>query len=198
MRRHGAWARLLVTFPLLLSACTSLPPEETQAPLLARETPHSFVLEGRLAVKHGTEQFSARIDWRHDDVNGKPQDEILISSPLGQGLAQLKSDAQGAQLEVSGQQAVAAPDMETLSEKMFGVRLPLTNVASWVLGRAVSSMAQIERDERARLLRLNEDGWQVDYLDYENAAPNALPTLLFIQRGEIEVRLKVDSWTPLP
>jgi outer membrane biogenesis lipoprotein LolB len=39
-----------------------------------------------------------------------------------------------------------------------------------------------------------DDGWQIAYLVYESAAPDALPTLIELRRDDIDVRLKIDTW----
>ena len=44
-----------------------------------REAIQSFRIEGRIAVRRGGENFSARIDWQHDAA----ADEIIVSGPLG-------------------------------------------------------------------------------------------------------------------
>ena len=37
--------------------------------------------------------------------------------------------------------------------------------------------------------------WQVDYLAFEDDVPDALPTRLFLQHGDLEIRLAIDTWT---
>jgi tetratricopeptide (TPR) repeat protein len=87
--------------------------------------------------------FSAGIDWRHDAHS----DEIVISGPLGQGLARLTSGGGTALLETADQKRYVAADLDSLSEQVFGTRLPVSGLGRWVLGRSASGGAA-RLDER--------------------------------------------------
>lgn len=153
----------------LLAACTPAvvrPPGPVDA--------QRFLLEGRLSVRQGETRYYVGISWRHTEA----RDEILLTGPLGQGLAELTRDAAGARLVTSDRRTVVAADWESLAERAFGVRLPLSELPRWVVG--VSPAPTF-------------DGWRIDYLEYESE----LPVLMELRRGDIEVRLKVDAWSPL-
>jgi len=173
----------------LSTGCAVLEPASAP-PRPAREAIAAFRIEGRIAVHHANENFSAGIDWRHDAQS----DEMLISGPLGQGLARLSARPGAALLETSGQQQYAAENLEDLSAQVFGIRLPVSGLERWVLGHAISGDA-VSIDATGRLTALSEQGWMVEYLRYESDAPDALPALLRAQREDIEVRLVIDNWT---
>ena len=156
----------------------------------ARETIEAFRIEGRIAVRHGSESFSAGIDWRHDAQS----DEIVVSGPLGQGLARLTAGGGTALLETADQKRFMAADLEGLSEQVFGTRLPVSELARWVLGRT-SSGGAARQDEAGRLAGLAEQGWVIEYLRYESGARDALPELLLARSEGVEVRLKIDTWS---
>jgi len=151
----------------LLAACTQAPIR----PVVSPDAVIRFDLEGRLSVRQGDVVHHVSITWRHN----AEQDEILLSGPLGQGLAELRRDAAGARLLTSDRRSIVATDWESLAERAFGVRLPLSNMPRWVVGGAPAAGA---------------DGWQIDYLDVEAGRP----VLMEMRRGDIEVRLKVDAW----
>lgn len=172
----------------LTAGCAALEPA---APLdrPARESIEAFRLEGRIAVRRADERFSAGIAWRHD----RQSDEIVVSGPLGQGLARLTAAGGTALLETSDRKRYAAEDLEGLSEQVFGTRLPLSGLGRWVLGRtAFGGAASV--DAAGRLTGLSEQGWIIEYLRYESEAADALPALLQARRGDVEVRLAIDSW----
>ncbi|MDR2240681.1 MAG: lipoprotein insertase outer membrane protein LolB [Zoogloeaceae bacterium] len=171
----------------LLAGCAMLEPAPPSRP--PREAIASFHIEGRIAVRRAEENFSAGIDWRHDAQS----DEIVISGPLGQGLARLSARAGAALLETSDRKRYAAPDLESLSEQVFGARLPVSGLGRWALGRAGDGGA-ISVDAAGRPVALSEQGWIIEYLRYESEAPNALPALLHAQREDVEVRLVIDQW----
>lgn len=175
---------------LALSGCATVPPTAplTQRPL--RESLKDFSLEGRLSVKREGQSYSGLVSWQHR----AGRDEILLSTPLGQGVASLVGDEHQARLELADRRSYTAADVEGLSEQVFGARLPLSLLPLWVLGRT-GSEGRLVRDELRRPAHLVDRGWEIDYLAFESDAPNALPTRLMLQRGDLEVRLAIDSWT---
>lgn len=183
---RSAWQRALaLAAGLLLAACASSPDIAIQRP--ARIT--GFSLEGRLSLRQGDQNNSGRVSWDHKG----DRDDILLSTPLGQGVAELSGNSHEATLSLADKRTYTAPDVEALSEQAFGTRLPLKQMPAWVLGRP-SDTGQVTRDEQGRPSRFQDSGWTVEYLGYESADPHALPTLLRLERGDIELRLKIQSW----
>lgn len=180
---------LAAAFLALMAGCAMLEPAAT-APRPAREAIEAFRIEGRIAVRRAGESFSAGIEWRHDAQS----DEILVSGPLGQGLARLTAGYGTALLETSDQKRYVAADLDGLSEQVFGARLPVSGLGRWVLGRsAFGGAASV--DAAGRLAGLSEQGWSIEYLRYESEAEDALPELLQARREDVEVRLKIDHWS---
>lgn len=181
---------LLAAGLLALAAGCATPGAVSTAPRPAREAIDAFRLEGRIAVRRAGESFSATIDWRHDALS----DEIVISGPLGQGLARLTSGGGAALLETADQKRYMAADLDGLSWQVFGTQLPVSGLGRWVLGRpAIGGAARV--DAAGRLAGLSEQGWAIEYLRYESEAKDALPELLQVRREDVEVRLKIDSWS---
>lgn len=172
----------------LAAGCAALDTSVTMS-RPAREAIDSFRIEGRIAVRRAGESFSAGIEWRHDAQS----DEIVVSGPLGQGLARLTSAGGAALLETADRKRYVAADLDGLSEQVFGTPLPVSGLGRWVLGRpAFGGTARV--DAAGRLAALSEQGWAIEYLRYESEAPDALPELLQARREDVEVRLKIDSW----
>lgn len=169
---------------LLLAACAATGPSPS-AP------PEGFVLEGRVAVRYGDESLSGRITWTH----GMGRDDIALASPLGNQVARIERGPGGVRLTDANQQSVSAADAETLTEQRLGWRLPLAHLADWARARPGPG-AVVERDAAGRPLRVDEDGWRVEFAYEDDAA--RLPKRLFLSyaRGErpLEIRLAVDRW----
>ncbi|MBI4986754.1 MAG: outer membrane lipoprotein LolB [Rhodocyclales bacterium] len=172
---------------MLLPGCEQLPPREGAAPLRpARAAIAAFSFDGRISVRHDETRDSVNIDWRH-----RPEtDEILLTTSLGQGVAQLHRDAGGARLVKSDKEVIAAADWEELSGRVFGFPLPLSDLPRWLL----ADVAPSAFDLRGRPQAAQAAGWQIRYLDYESDLPGALPVLVELRRDRIELRLKVDTW----
>lgn len=146
-------------------------------------------------MRNGAESFSGKIDWRH---GGDGSDRILLSSPLGQGLAELDADRQGARLHTSDNKRYAAASLDDLSEQVFGARLPLSSLPRWVLGQVPSTDDRLALDTLGRPVSFLAAGWRVAYPSYESEMASALPSLIRLSRDDLDVRLKIDRWDLTP
>jgi outer membrane lipoprotein LolB len=181
-----------VVCAVLLAACAALPapPAATSA---ARAVPSAFALEGRFSLRHEERNYSGHLSWRHAGVNN----EVLLSSPFGQGIAQVTTGDSGARLTTSDGRVFAAADAETLTQQVLGYPLPLAALSDWVRGRGAAA-GSAELDAYGRTLRLRHDGWRIDYA-YDGDDPQALPARLFAERaGGLELRLRIDEWNDDP
>ena len=149
-------------------------------PLVARSPRQldAFSFEGRIAVRQGEQRHYANISWQH----AARHDNILVTTPLGQGVARLSRDDDRARMITADRQEVAAADWEALAERVLGARLPLNDMPRWLTGRPPDAAT----------------GWRVEYLDYQSEAADALPTLIELKHEDIEVRLKIDDWSRQP
>ncbi|MEI7431042.1 MAG: lipoprotein insertase outer membrane protein LolB [Betaproteobacteria bacterium] len=182
----------LVVFGLLalcLTGCAALPTSPVLVP--SRDSLADFSLEGRFSLRHEEKNSSGRLSWRHVGMN----DEVLLSSPFGQGLAEIVSNERGARLTLSDGKVYEAADAETLTRRVLGFPIPLAQLTDWVRGRAGAGKA--ERDAFGRLTHLHHEAWQIDY-EYENTEAQAPPIrLVAINAGGIDLRLRIDEWRSL-
>ena len=164
------------------------------APAPARETLAAFELDGRFALRQGERNFAGRLSWRHVGT----ENVILLSSPFGQGLAEIVTGAEGARLTASDGKIYRAPDGQALVERVLGYPLPIERLADWLRARAGEAM---ERDAQGRVVRLREAGWDIRY-EYDDDSALAPPGRLLANGmgGDevLELRLRVDRWTALP
>ena len=184
---------VIVVSALSLAACAALPTSAPEPAVLSRYALDDFVIEGRFSLRQNEQNHSGRLRWKH--AGGS--DEVLLSSPFGQGVAEIVADARSASLTASDGKTYSAADTESLTEQVLGYRLPLSLLADWVRGRLVPEHVA-ERDASGRPLTLRHEDWRVDY-EYDSDAPDALPGRLFAERiGVFELRLRIDEWTRLP
>lgn len=189
-------AALAAAATFLLSACAELPaPPETSvfpARMVSAEAIGAFRLTGRIAVKHDGQGFSGTLRWEHD----ARRDEVLLQSPLGQGVARIVRDAAGVALTDADGRVYRAATVEALTREVLGWQLPLDGLEHWVLGRAApeSAARRIVGDD-GRLARLIQDGWQVDFERYQPVQGAVLPGRLEAAYGnDMAVRLVIDRW----
>lgn len=172
IRRVPAHAAACVA--LLLAACASLPMPTDQALGPALE---SFALAGRLALRQGERSDHLRFDWEHSPG----VDNLLLTTPLGQGVARVRRDAGGASLETAAGRRHAAADWESLTQQVFGVVLPLDDLPEWLRG------AHPGRDGEVA-------GWRVRVTEVSPFRQGRLlPRVLEVRKDDIELRLVVDE-----
>lgn len=171
---------VLVAAAMLIAACASFEPKPPAGPL-------EFHLTGRLAARYDGESFTGNVTWSH----ARQGDEMLISSPLGQGVARIVRDAEGVILRTAEPREYRADDAETLTQKVLGFRLPLLGLGDWVRARpAADSPAVAQHNDNGTLKLLEQRGWRIEYLEYEGERPR----LMRLSYPGIELRFAVTQW----
>jgi len=175
---------LVVLAAGLIAACASVP---TPAP-----APGGFAIVGRVAVRYGAESASGRVSWRHSDAT----DELMLSTPLGQGIAEITRRDGVYTLVTSQDRRYSATDPERLTEQALGWALPLGGLSDWLQGRAQPGVAADTRYSGERLAELRQLGWVIEYADYDQSG--RLPKRMRLMRGDLDIRLVVDEWQLAP
>ena len=135
--------------------------------------PLDFDLAGRIAARYGSEAFTGNIAWRH----ARGGDELLISAPTGQGIAQILREGDAVVLKTAQGREYRAADSESLTERVLGFRLPIEGLADWVRGRPAPD--------------LERRGWRVEYQERD---AQQRPTRMRLTYPGIELRLAISQW----
>jgi outer membrane lipoprotein LolB len=170
---------------VILSACA------TVAPPRALIVAPSFELAGRIVVRYQQQGFSSSLRWKL--AGGR--DDLWLTAPLGQTIAHLEADADGATLTAPDQRTYRANSIESLTKSAFGWRFPVDGMRYWVFGEAVPGAlpAASERDEARRITRLKHDDWQVVFTYATVAATR--PSRIDVTGNDAEIRLAIDNAT---
>lgn len=179
------FAPLLVPLlALLLAGCA---PAEIRPTFEAVE----FELAGRLAARYQSEAFTGNVTWKH----AREADEMLISTPLGQGVARIARQGDAIVLATAEPREYRSTDAELITERVLGFRVPLAGLADWVRARPSAQVpgaapAQAEYSPDGKLKTLAQQGWKIEYQAYDGARP----TLLRLVYPGIELRLAISAW----
>jgi len=171
---------LLLVAVLLVSACAEM---QFRRPEAAFE----FELSGRIAVRFRDESSTGNFAWRH----GAADDEVLITTPMGQGVARIVRSGDEVTLTDAKGEEHRAADAESLTEQVLGFRLPLAGLADWVRGRTGPG-AKARKDGNGRLAELEQSGWKIEYLDWQE--DGRLPTRMRLQYPGLELRIAISQW----
>jgi outer membrane lipoprotein LolB len=179
VKKLAAWAALLATASLI-GACAQLERVSSEKP--------EYELSARLAARYRNEAFSGNLAWRH----AANSDEMLITSPLGAGVARIVRDGDSVVLTTAEPREYRASDAESLTEQVLGFRLPLAGLADWVRGRPSPRMpvAKAESYPDGKLRSLEQGGWNIEYQEYAGELPSRLRLLY----PGIDLRLAISGW----
>ncbi|MDQ3184993.1 MAG: lipoprotein insertase outer membrane protein LolB [Pseudomonadota bacterium] len=199
------WLLILWVLPFF-AGCTIFPQKNNigstiaTVPVLDATDARSanFTLIGRVSVKGGKENFSGGVRWHHTET----ADLILLLSPLGQTLVQIQGNPDSVYLTTSEEENYYAADMESLTERVLGWRLPLMGLQFWIQGmNSPATASEIDMDTDGRIVTIRQDGWEISYLSYfpmlrtqTTQAHTAQPRLLMLKRGDLQMKLVIDNW----
>ncbi len=162
-------------------------------PAAQRDSLHAFTLAGRFSIRHEDKSYVGRLNWRHDG----DRNELLLSSPFGQGMAEIVSDGMGARLTGSDGSSQTAATADELLQSVLAYPLSLNQLLDWLRGRNPDG-SKLALDDLGRPLHLRHEDWRIDY-EYDNDDPQALPGRLFVEReGGFALRLRIDEWHAQP
>jgi outer membrane lipoprotein LolB len=193
--RAAALALLIV-----LAGCATVRREPAPAAEDARWTAHreaiaaldAFTLSGRVAVQHGAEGGGARLRWHQ---RGSASD-LRIMAPLAQGSFRLQGDGREVLLSAPDGRQYRAASFEALMAAHLGWSFPVDGARYWVRGvpDPRQPVARLGLDAEGRLSDLDQAGWRISVLEYGAEAGTSLPRRLFLNAGDLKIRLAIDAW----
>lgn len=191
MNQLYAWARmgLVGLLSAALLACSHNPPKEVPETRPARTSIAHFELNGRMAITQGSRSNTVRLHWEHTAGS----DLVRFAGPLGNTLAELRRDGQGAHWEDSQGTTYEAASTDELLVHLTDMSIPLDRLSHWALGLSDPAMP-FQNDTQGRLISASDNGWTVRINRYESEAPSALPTLLDAEGYGLRIRLAIEDW----
>jgi len=156
----------VVLLAALLAACAQVEIKPPAGPL-------EFSFAGRIAARYGSESFTGNVAWRH----AREGDELLISTPTGQGVAQIVRQGDAVLLKTAEPREYRDSDPEALTERVLGFRLPIDGLADWVQGKPSPA--------------LENRGWKVEYQERD---AQGRPRRMRLTYQGIELRLVISQW----
>jgi outer membrane lipoprotein LolB len=191
-----------VLLPLLLAACVPAPVVRTKgdaAQLAVQQSREQslahadhWVMQGRLGVSDGKDGGSGSFSWTQ---NGDHYEFVLRGPAISGADFRLSGGPDGAQLQGLKSVPISGPDAEALMRKALGWEVPLRDLRAWVLGlRADSGAAEVSFGDNALPSLLVQDGWSVEYREWDSTRQPALPTKVYANKPPYKVRLSIESW----
>lgn len=192
---------LAAALPLLLAACVPAPAVRVKgdAALMQEQEARErvlfgtdrWILQGKLGVSDGKEGGSGTLNWTQDGERY----EFTVRSPVVGKSFRLSGGPDGALLEGLDGGPLRGPDAESLMLKALGWDVPLRDLRAWVLGlRADSGPAELSFGTDRLPSLLQQDGWSVDYREWDAGRQPPMPKKVFAEKPPYRVRLSIESW----
>tara|TARA_B100000929_G_scaffold269354_1_gene238851 strand:- start:666 stop:1232 length:567 start_codon:yes stop_codon:yes gene_type:complete len=150
----------------------------------------SWTLVGKAGLRTPQENTSANLDWNQTPYYFR----MLISGPFGGGRSVLEG-REGRFSLTTSEGRFEAETPEALMEEQLGWSLPVRAMPDWVRGLPGDHASyQLETDELGFPSFLQQDGWDIDYRDWEQAEGMWLPRRLVMNYGDVRITLVVNQW----
>ncbi|MFG6667993.1 lipoprotein insertase outer membrane protein LolB [Halomonas sp. HNIBRBA4712] len=152
----------------------------------------SWTLVGKAGLRTPQETTSANLDWNQTPFYFR----MLISGPFGGGRSVLEG-REGRFSLTTGEGRFEAETPEALMQEQLGWSLPVRAMPDWVRGLPGSdSDYALDTDELGFPTRLEQDGWEVVYRDWEEVDDLWLPRRLVMNYDDVRITLIVNQWRP--
>ena len=174
----------------LLSGCAVNPPAETPLPEKPLGSLNSWTMEGKLGFRSPQKNGSAWINWQQAGTGYS----LHLSRPFGAKATQIEGNEDYAVLRQAGEKELVAPNAQTLTARLFGWPLPVEQMTQWVKARPSSSAAGVVYNDSGQVESLEQDGWHLEYSNYQRQDSWTLPGKIRGTKGDIAFTLVVKSW----
>lgn len=194
---------LIPALALVLAGCAGLGPQESvegsgsaedwSAHKARISTIDGWQISGKIGIQAPQDSGSGTLFW----LQRQDYFDIRLSGPLGRGATRLTGRPDAVALEVAGQGRFEAESPEALVESQLGWQLPVSNLLWWVRGvPAPDSRSRVQLNADGRLARLQQDGWDVEYLGYTDENGYTLPSRIKLAGRDLKIALVVKDWQP--
>ena len=190
-----SWRLALAAALAGLAGCHAMPTRPVAGPDAGERSAitalATWQATGRVAVRAGSDGFSANFDWQEAAGRG----ELGVRGPFGAGAVRIRRSDERIVIESGGAAPieVAAP-FEALEPELvarLGFALPLEPLRYWMLGVPAPG-----RPADGGGGEFRQDGWQITVGDYVPVAgaPGPLPARVTLRRDATRIRVVVDRW----
>lgn len=197
---HPGLIRCLMLLPaaLLIAACSA--PLRMEAPVNPDWEQRQQVLvalddwefTGSISVRDENESHSSRIRWRQQHESYR----INLWGSFNIGATEILGDPYMVRISRQGEDTMITDSAEQLIHDELGYELPVSNLNYWLRGiPAPDGPAIPEFDENNQLVRLQQSGWQIDYMGYSNYGTETLPVRIRMVKSPLRLDLLRMNWT---
>ncbi len=188
-----------VSVSAVLSSCSTTKPLTSEQMARTRNYQQSVVMNGKINIQYQqnekTETITGNFEWQQNDT----ELTIVLTSPLGQTIAVIRENAQGASLEQGKHEMRYAANVEQLLTESLGWSLPIAGMRDWLQGFDRNQQGQRFAVPTRDNQRSMSQGWQLDFTSWQEDGEQIHPKLINLYRrteevGDLKIRLAILEW----
>lgn len=190
-------AACIVFICLVLAACAAprmRPDADRMQALEQRErivlASPDWSLQGRMAISGPEDSGSGSLAWNQQGSAFS----LALSAPVSGKTWTLSGESGHAELTGLREQAVIGSSASELLARELGWKVPVAQLGYWVRGIRAPGRAQVIFREDGLPAEIRQDGWLIEFRDYEASGDPILPRKIFAENGDYRVRLVVRRW----
>lgn len=159
-------------------------------------SPKHWVAQGSLAIRQGNRGSNSFFHWQQASEN---RYEIRLFSAMGAGNTVLSGRPGTVRITTAKGQQAQAGSAEALMKKQLGWSLPISPMYYWIRGiKAPTGAAKMMFDRNHHLQRIEQNGWTVEYSNYQTVGVFELPTRIDVSHSErVYAKIRVSTWDEL-
>jgi len=149
-------------------------------------------IQGAIAIKMQDQAQSAYFNWQKKS-NGCYQ--LILFGPLGMQSVHIQGCPGSVTLTNTQHQIFKARTPEGLILEQTGLFLPVSNLNDWILGLAIpNKKAKQTLDSYNHLIKLEQNGFLINYLQYTQHNGIDLPSKLLIKDETLTLKIIINQW----
>lgn len=179
----------------LISSCATLQPDAGQRDYDQRAAElralSEWRMSGRAAIRTRTDSGTVSMNWRQVGERYR----VELRAPWGAGTVRIDGGPGAVRLLTDEGEEIFAEEPGELLAYYTGYDLPLESLRYWLLGVPdPAAEVMIERDANGWPARFVQHGWEIVYRRYGIYDGQLLPRTLFMNNGEVDVRVAIHGW----
>ncbi len=147
---------------------------------------------GRLAVSAGGEGGSGAFVW----VQREQASQLDLRGPFGAGALRIVATPDNLSMADGSGRSLDAAAAQAELQARLGADLPWLSLRYWMLGVPAPDLPSAVTDAAAAPWRvIEQSGWRIGYDAFTTATGLSLPQRFTATRGDVRVRVIVDTWS---
>ena len=156
-------------------------------------------ISGRISIQYQEndqeQSLHGNFEWQQNNNNIA----IDLSSPLGQTIANITQNKDGASITEAKKPPRTAQNIEQLLRETVGWTIPVQNLKSWLQGFEAKELQQFTPITSIDNNTISSQGWQIRYASWQEKETLTFPKRIDLSRytqemGELKIRIVIDEW----